>query len=420
MIDSSIKDRIAGKRKASFTKRLNEAIIYAIVLEAFFIGIYPIAAEICLLAGFVCFLIKWVKDSEYHFQRTRYFKPITVFVVCGLLSITGSPDPGFSFYNFYNLVGVYLLTYIMVTQNLKNMSEVKMVFKGLGYSAVLIIAYGLFQYIFGIDTADMKWVDGEAFPELKKRIFSTWENPNIFAAYLDILICILLGIFVKLDMEKKYRKQWRKYLGVFMLLAAFCLIMTYARGALLTICVVAALYGIMKDWRILAVLAVVGGVALAANPVLLDRITNVFAVADTSSEMRLAMWESTVQMIMDHPILGIGWGAYWMVYPLYDFYIVDGSVMLVHAHNIYLNYVAEIGIIGGIAYFVWFFGNMTNALLAKNPLDNDLSEGIRLGLGLALVTVALNGLTDDVLFNIPSSMLLWMMCGLIQVINKNE
>ena len=31
---------------------------------------------------------------------------------------------------------------------------------------------------------------------------------------------------------------------------------------------------------------------------------------------------------------------------------------------------------------------------------------------LALVTVALNGLTDDLLFNIPSSMLLWMLSAL--------
>ena len=37
-----------------------------------------------------------------------------------------------------------------------------------------------------------------------------------------------------------------------------------------------------------------------------------------------------------------------------------------------------------------------------------------------MVSVALNGITDDVLFNIPSSMLLWMMCGLIVVITRNN
>ena len=41
-----------------------------------------------------------------------------------------------------------------------------------------------------------------------------------------------------------------------------------------------------------------------------------------------------------------------------------------------------------------------------------LAAGLSLGIGLALVTVALNGLTDDLLFNIPSSMLLWMLAAL--------
>ena len=84
----------------------------------------------------------------------------------------------------------------------------------------------------------------------------------------------------------------------------------------------------------------------------------------------------------------------------------------------YLNYIAEIGIIGGLAYFAWFFGSMGTALFSKKYLQSNVYEGILFGLGLALISVALNGLTDDVLFNIPSSMLLWMICGLICVIDE--
>ena len=58
------------------------------------------------------------------------------------------------------------------------------------------------------------------------------------------------------------------------------------------------------------------------------------------------------------------------------------------------------------------------ALFNRRVLPNKAMEGLLLGLGLALVSVALNGVTDDVLFNIPSSMLLWLMCGLIFVIRR--
>ena len=390
-----------------------DLILIAVAAEAFFLALSPMIAEAALIIGFVLYLFRWKMDKNYHYRKSPVFVPIVIFMVCGAASILVSPDIGFSFYNWYNLAVVYCMTFVLITQNVTTKDEIKNLAYALGISAMLVVAYGFFQYIFGIDTADMKWVDGEAFPELKKRVFSTWENPNILAAYLDIVISVLLGLFAKLE-----GKNTRIFLAVAMTACLACLAMTYARGALLTAVLVMGGYGVLRDKRILLALIVIAGAVLALDPVLLERMQTAFSVADTSSEMRIAMWESTVQMIMDHPLLGIGWGAYWMVYPLYDTYIVDGSVMLVHAHNIYLNYWAEIGIIGGTAFLWYFFKTMGMALFNSRVLPNKFMEGLLLGLGLAMISIALNGLTDDVLFNIPSSMLLWMMCGLVYCIRR--
>ena len=400
-------------RNFASSRRCKDLIVMAVVLEAFFLALSPMAAEISLLAGFVMYLFRWRLDRNYHYKKSPVFGAIALFMICGAASILSSPDPGFSFYNWYNLALVYCMTFILVTQNVTTRDEIKVVACALGISALAVIADGFYQFIFGIDTADMKWVDGEAFPELKKRVFATWENPNILAAYLDLVICVLLGLFDRLR-----DRNVRIYLGVFMLACLACLAMTYARGALLTIGIIVAGYGILKDWRILVALIVIVAGVLAIDPVLVERMQTAFLVADTSSEMRIAMWESTVQMIMDHPLLGIGWGAYWIVYPFYDTYIVDGSVTLVHAHNIYLNYWAEIGLVGGTAFLWYFFKTMGAALFNKRILPDKLMEGLLLGLGLSLISVALNGLTDDVLFNIPSSMLLWMLCGLVYAIRR--
>lgn len=400
-------------RRFASSRSCRDLIVMAIAAEAFFIALWPLAAEVSLLAGFAVYLFRWKFDRDYHYKKTPAFHAILVFMLCGAASILVSPDAGFSFYNWYNLAVVYCMTFVLVTQNVTTSGEVKYIAYALGLSAAAVVAYGFFQYIFGIDTSEMKWVDGKAFPELRKRIFSTWENPNILAAYLDIVICMLLGLFAKLE-----GRSARICLGAAMAACLACLAMTYARGAFLTIVVIGAGYGVMRDKRLLIALLLLLAGILFLDPVLLERMKTAFSVADTSSEMRLAMWESTVQMIMDHPLLGIGWGAYWMVYPLYDTYIVDGSVVLVHAHNIYLNYPAEIGLLGGAAFFVYFFKSMGLALFNQRILPNRLMEGLLLGLGLALISVALNGVTDDVLFNIPSSMLLWLMCGLIFVIRK--
>lgn len=149
-----------------------------------------------------------------------------------------------------------------------------------------------------------------------------------------------------------------------------------------------------------------------------------------------------------------------MVYPAYDFYMEGADIRIVHAHNIYLNYMAEIGIPGAAAFFWFFFGTMIMALrfifrapkltvsemtpfsYTETAADAELQRveltvkqkeerglswskdiqswedyrllgGVSLGLGLAFVSVALNGVTDDLLFNIPSSMFLWLMAALV-------
>ena len=408
--------------------------MYAVIAEAFLIPLAPLAAMVALLLGCAAMLLRLRIDRSFHLRRLPYDAPALLFVVIGLLSVAVAPDKAFSFYNFYHLVPIYALTYLLVGQTLRKTRELQRVAFAMALSAALVILYGFYQFIFGIDISSMKWVDGEAFPELSKRVFSTWENPNILAGYLDIVACIAVGLIGVLQ------RGWR-ILAILLLAATLaCLGMTYARGACLVVAVVLAGYGALRDWRILLGIVVVGAGALLVDPVLADRLLSVFTRVDTSSEMRIAFWESTIAMVMDHPFLGIGWGMYFMVYPEYDFYLQGAPVQIVHAHNMYLNYAAEIGIPGALSFLWFFFGSLVLALRVprktppweavlvahehawKTVADvraalgrwrrRRFVEGLSTGLGLAFISVALNGLTDHLLFNIPSSMLLWMLAAM--------
>ncbi len=350
-------DMLRQKRRKKQVEKWTQ---WAILVEAFFIALFPSLATIALMIGILLTVWKFRLDKERVFRHLPFDVPLALFVFLGALSITVSPDKAFSFYNYYHLVGVYALTYLLIGQNVSQPEQVKKILLALAGSALLVILYGFCQYIFGIDTSDMKWVDGEAFPELTKRVFSTWENPNILAGYLDAVLCLLLGFFMK-----SCNKLQRIVLVLGMVLAAACLAMTYARGACLAIAIVFFCYGLVKDWRILLACMACAVLAFWADPALYERIASVFTKVDTSSEMRLAFWEATVAMIQDHPFLGIGWGAYWMIYPEYDFYMQGAPIRIVHAHNIYLNYMAEIGIAGAIAFFWFFFGTMYSCLRAE-------------------------------------------------------
>ncbi|MBO6178468.1 MAG: O-antigen ligase family protein [Selenomonadaceae bacterium] len=360
---------IVKLRQEKNKQTLKKYILYALLAEVFFIPLSPTLATIALLIGIILTGWRFYMHRLLKVTPLQFDTPIIIFIAISALSIFVSPDKFFSFYNFYNLVGVYALTYFLIGQNIETSKDLKLTMGVLFAAFIVSVLYGYWQAIFGISASDVKWVDGDAFPELKRRIFSTWENPNIFAGFLDMCIALLLGIYAK----SKYNKE-KTVCAILMILGAGALIYTYARGAMLALIAVVAVYGFLKDKKLLVICVILGVAALAVNPIMLERVTSVFAAADTSSEMRLAFWEATIAMIEDHPLLGIGWGAYFMVYPEYDFYMQGEKILIVHAHNIYLNYAAEIGVLGTLAFFWYFFGTMNLAFTAKFGEEKNIVE----------------------------------------------
>jgi O-antigen ligase len=69
---------------------------------------------------------------------------------------------------------------------------------------------------------------------------------------------------------------------------------------------------------------------------------------------RLAHWQAAEAMFDNHPWLGVGIGNYSAAYPIYaqpHWYDPLG-----HAHNVYLNFLAETGVLGLTAFGVFWLG----------------------------------------------------------------
>jgi len=66
-------------------------------------------------------------DRNFHLRRLPYDAPALLFVIIGLLSVAVAPDKAFSFYNFYHLVPIYALTYLLVGQTLRTPHELRRV-----------------------------------------------------------------------------------------------------------------------------------------------------------------------------------------------------------------------------------------------------------------------------------------------------
>ena len=366
-------DRISVLARRRRIKNLEQWTMYAIVAESFFLALSPTLAAAAIMVGVVTWFLRSQIDSKYKIRSLPFDVPVTIFLLIGAASVLMSSVRSFALiYNYCMLVGIYALTYFVVGQTIRTPEQVKQMAQALAAGAVPVVLYGLFQILFGVDAADVKWTDPEAFPQLKKRIFSTLENPNVLAGYLDVFICLALGLLAKVE-----RRSQKVILIVAIIALAGCLTMTYSRGAFLTIVAVFAVYAFLQDWRVLIVFAAVTGFVAFNDTTFTDRIFSTFNMGDSSEGVRVGIWVSTTAMISDHPFAGIGWGAYQYVYPQYNYYIADNDITIYHAHNIYLNFAAEIGIVGALAFFWYFFGTMFMSLaLGANERYAKIRDGV--------------------------------------------
>ena len=259
----------------------------------------------------------------------------------------------------------------------------------LGWVAVVSVMVGIGQHYFGGAT-DALWVDKEANPLLRNRVFSSWENPNIFAGYLCIVAAYVMGY---ISVEKNSRKRWGLF-GI-LLLVILCEVFTFSRGFWVAMAAEVLAFVLFFYRRgILYLFGVALAGAALAGPAVWQRLNTLRHVTeDSSAAMRLAYLEIAQAVVEEHP-LGIGWYNYRYVFPEYDFYFKNPDVIMYHCHN-YMLYLA-VKLVRK-ARFLWVQAFAAGYLL--------MSLGIIVG-----------GLGDHVLFNVRMGVLFWVLNTLLVLI----
>lgn len=281
--------------------------------------------------------------------------------------------------------------------------------------SLLVSGIGIAQKVLGV-AGEGIWSDPDQFPDLRVRAYSTLANPNILGGYL-VLVISYCAAFFSVFQEKRLR--------FFLLgtgtMAALCLLYTYSRGNWLACAVMLAAFCALFCRRALVPLLVGAGLALAAGgSSVLARLGSIISGEDTSAALRIAYLESTAAIIEDFP-WGVGWYGYRFVYPDYNFYLDDTSVIMYHCHNIFLNVCAELGWQGLLAFLLVWWGVFLPAAwsLARRGSEAWLRAMGR-GYVLAAIGISVGGLTDYVYFNTQMGLLFWLCGGLVMLCAKAE
>ncbi len=261
------------------------------------------------------------------------------------------------------------------------------------------------------------------------RAFGTFGQPNPFGAFMGLMLPLALAAALGwgwrwLRRIGGPRREARAlalagwYLAAAALLAAGVL-MSWSRGAWLAAAasVVALLFALPRRWwagAALVLLVAAGMLGLARLGLLpssiIDRATSAFSdtlsvtdvrgVAITGENYalveRLAHWQAAVNMATAHPWLGVGFGNYEAVYEEYR--LIAWRFPLGHAHNYYLNVLAETGMIGAAGFAATWIAILWltwRARAHRDPQAHMLAGGL---LG-SWVYLAAHSLTDNLFVN---------------------
>ena len=218
------------------------------------------------------------------------------------------------------------------------------------------------------------------------RAFATFPDPHMLSYFLAFAIPLLVGIGFS---------QKKKKLKILYLTSAFVGLivefLTFSRGGYLgffsaLIFILAILFFSSSNKKLLV--GILGGVSAGLlilgmifplNPIS-QRIGSIFNTHEGSNQGRLEIWGEAFNVFKDKPLLGVGLGAY-----SYEIKPIASYRDPIYAHNLYLEFLAEIGIPG----LLFWLGIIVSAIwiFTKNYLRNKKSEIgiISFALGSSLV-----------------------------------
>jgi O-antigen ligase len=264
--------------------------------------------------------------------------------------------------------------------------------KNYWWIATLILAgVALIQFFTG-------WPEAQAIPTNPGR----YHAILFFGHHLSTASIIIFPTFVALAqaLGKKIRQNaWDKLAWATGLAGILILFLTYARAAWVSVPIGIALlfFRYLKPkTQVLGVVGLALFLALGSQTSLVkERIQNSMGVTD-----RIRLWEANIDYFKHNPITGIGWLK---TQEMSEFYFKQKDpahyhdYFWGHAHSNFFEMLGGTGLVGLLAFLAWSCFTLSLAYTASRPLEIEKNPSLAdfaYGLGVALVLLHLNGLTN--------------------------
>ncbi len=353
--------------------------------------------------------------SRFSFLALDY--AVLAFFLLALVSTQWAGNFGVASREFRIVILDSILLYALIRLSAFDLKRTRWFVNALLASGVAVSAIGFYKFA----TGDMILADGVA------RLMSVWGSPNNVGLYLGRLLPIALALTLML---RGVQTRW-VYAGLVALFGV-TILLTYSRGALFFGVPASVMFVLLvlyfqshhlsrRVWFVIGAAALV--VSIALIPFLLsERFMSLFQTGTGTGFFRIALWTSAVQMIRDHPLLGVGLDNFLYEYPKYILPEAWREPNLSHPHNFVLDFWVRLGI-GGLGIFVWmlvaFFKraweNFTRWVATEpgSVATHLYPRALMLGLMASVVNMLAHGLMDASFFVVDLAYVFMLMLALV-------
>ncbi|MFT5195851.1 MAG: putative inorganic carbon (HCO3(-)) transporter, partial [Candidatus Promineifilaceae bacterium] len=293
------------------------------------------------------------------------------------------------------------LFYWMLRQNKPTVREIRWLLIAFVSGGLLVALIGLGQYFTGDNLIIAE--DG------LQRLRSIYGSPNNVALYLGRIFPLLLAFLLTAGLKDGFRLStlksvWKIALALLVILAA--ILLSFSRGGILlglplSAGAVLVLFQKRRNrpvwpWLTAGVTAVILGYFAALQvPSLAGRLT----LSGQTAGFRINLWRSSLQIIQDHPLTGVGLDNF--LYAYRNRYILAQAWQepnLNHPHNHIFDFSTRLGLPGLLAGVVIFWGAFKN-IFSTLKRNSDLGHwGLLTGLTGSLIYILGHGLVDHSFF----------------------
>ncbi len=358
---------------------------------------YTLLLVFCI---FVLYLVRLVHDGSCSVDIRNVDVALVIFALSTLLATITSIAPRASMRAFSFYAVMFLTLFIMVN-TLKTERQIKSLMNMIIAAVALASIYGIWQYVNKIPV-DPRMVDLR-YSRGVSRVFSTMGNPNDYAAYL----LLTMPYFIVALLESKSKKA-KLFLSALTVLVLVNLVLTSTRAAWIAFAIGVFVFVFLKNRRLIPLLIILGVISIPFLPEsIISRLR--YVGKDSSSLYRIDIWKSSLAMLKDYWITGIGLGPEAAM----ELFAKYSSMQTpAHSHMLPIEIWLEMGL-AGIGSFVWFVARMVKkGFVSIYSTKNTFLNSLIAASVASYAAILAMGLTDYVLFYPRTMNMFWFNTGI--------